>query len=197
MPEGERMLGMFFEPVNWIPLERRIGSQCAEFMWMYRKDGVEFYKHIQTRRYLLLDSELRCYRQREGGLVEVDFEQELRLARGSQSSAGWEARNNMADESDRVEEGGMACRYPAEQTLAVRSWIGEASAERVGQTWREEDHAALVRNMRSADKLTLQLIDFASERAVKTALKILQREDSYGSRSEVEHSRAGLAVRGD
>lgn len=196
MPEAERMSAVLFESVNWIPLERRIGSQCAEFMWMYRKDGVEFYKHIQTRRYLLLDSESRCYRQREGALVEVDFERELRLTKGSESCAGREARNNMADESDRV-EGEMACRYPAEQILTVRAWIGGASAERVGQIWREEDHAALVRNMRAADKLTVQLIDFASQRAVKTAFETVQREDLHGSRSEAEHSRAGLAVRGD
>ncbi len=53
MPEVEQMHEMSLEPVNWIPLERRIGRQCAEFMWMYRKDGVEFYKHVETRRYLL------------------------------------------------------------------------------------------------------------------------------------------------
>ncbi len=196
MPEAERMSAVLFEPLNWIPLERRIGSRCEEFMWMYGKDGVEFYKHIQTRRYLLLDSESRCYRQREGELVEVDFEQELCLARGSQSCAGREARNNMADESDRV-TGAIAYENPAEQSLAVRGWIGEASAERVGQIWRDEDHAVLVRNMRAANRLTVQLIDFASQRAVKTALDTVQRENSYGSRSEVEHSRAGLAVRSD
>ncbi len=66
-------------------------------------------------------------------------------------------------------------RNSAEQTLAVRGWICEASAERVGQIWRDEDHAALVRNMRAADKLTVQLIDFASQRAVKTALDTVQR----------------------
>jgi hypothetical protein len=93
--------------------------------------------------------------------------------------------------------GVVAAVNATEQTLAVRTWICDASAERVGQTWREEDHAALVRNMRAADRLTVQLVDFASERAVKTALQTVQREDFYGSRSEVEHSRAGLALRGD
>ena len=85
MPEVGQMHGMSLEPINWTPLQRRIGRQCAEFMWMFRQDGVEFYKHIQTRRYLLLESESRCYRQIAGALVEVDFEQELRLARDSET----------------------------------------------------------------------------------------------------------------
>ena len=88
MPEVELMPGMSLEPGNWAPLERRIGRQCVEFMWMYRQDGVEFYKHIQTRRYLLLDSESRCYRQIAGVLIEVDFEHELRLARDSETCSG-------------------------------------------------------------------------------------------------------------
>lgn len=195
MYEAERMPGLVFEPINWIPLERRIGSQCAEFMWMYRKDGVEFYKHIQTRRYLLLDSKSRCYRQREGALVEVDFERELRFVSGNHTCTGREGRNNMADELDRIARE-KACGNRADHTVAVRAWICEASAQRVGQIWREEDHAALVRNMLAADRLTVQLIDFASHRAVKTALDTVQ-ENAYGSRSEVEHSRAGLAVCGD
>jgi hypothetical protein len=30
---------------NWAPLERLLTPvQCAEFMWMYREDGVEHYK---------------------------------------------------------------------------------------------------------------------------------------------------------
>ena len=40
---------------NWAPLEQRIGEQCADFMWIYAKDGVEYYKHIVTRRYRLLE----------------------------------------------------------------------------------------------------------------------------------------------
>jgi hypothetical protein len=195
MPEVEQMHEMSLEPINWMPLERRIGRQCAEFMWMCRKDGVEFYKHVETRRYLLLDSESRCYRQAGGGVfVEADFEQELRLARGIESRPALERQ--LAEELDRKTEE-MAAMNGTEQTLAIRTWICEASAERVGQTWREEDHAALVRNMRAADRLTVQLVDFASERAVKTALQTVQREDFHGSRSEVEHSRAGLALRGD
>ena len=37
------------------------GAPCAAFMWMYRTDGLEFYKHIDTRRYLILDSDGACY----------------------------------------------------------------------------------------------------------------------------------------
>jgi hypothetical protein len=39
---------------------RKLGvsvTGCAAFMWMWRDRGIEFYKHIDIRRYLLLDSE--------------------------------------------------------------------------------------------------------------------------------------------
>ena len=42
--------------------------------------------------------------------------------------------------------------------LMVRKWIGDVSAERVGQVWRAEDHEALIRTMRAADELTLALV---------------------------------------
>ena len=59
---------------------------------MYRKDGVEFYKHVETRRYLLLDSESRCYRQTGAGVfVEIDFEQALCVARASKAVQSWSA----------------------------------------------------------------------------------------------------------
>lgn len=49
---------------NWAPLEANLAPElCAEFMWMFRKDGVEYYKHIQTRRYLQLTAEGRCTAQ--------------------------------------------------------------------------------------------------------------------------------------
>jgi len=68
---------MEFEPANWKPLEIQIGQQCAEFMWMWRQNGLEYYKHIDTRRYLVLDAEGRIYRQRGGDLVIVDFAEEF------------------------------------------------------------------------------------------------------------------------
>lgn len=52
--------------------------QCAEFMWMCRQDGVEYYKHVATRRYLMLDGQGQCYAQRDGRLVLADFGEQLR-----------------------------------------------------------------------------------------------------------------------
>ena len=69
---------MEFEPANWKPLEIQIGERCAEFMWMRRQNGLEYYKHIDTRRYLILDAEGRCYIRRDGDLVGVDFAEEFR-----------------------------------------------------------------------------------------------------------------------
>jgi hypothetical protein len=51
-------------------------------MWMWREGGIEFYKHITTRRYLLLDSDGGCYRQTGGGLEAVDVAAELKRVRG-------------------------------------------------------------------------------------------------------------------
>jgi hypothetical protein len=65
------------EPVNWDPLEMHIGSRCAEFMWMYRENGREHYKHIDTRQYLILDSRGGCYRSQGTELVRVDFQDEF------------------------------------------------------------------------------------------------------------------------
>lgn len=69
---------MEFEPANWKPLEIQIGERCVEFMWMWRQAGLEYYKHIDTRRYLILDAEGRCYLRRDGDLVIVDFAEEFR-----------------------------------------------------------------------------------------------------------------------
>lgn len=86
MPQGDGVLHglerggqeMKFEPANWKPLEMRVGEGCAEFMWMWRQNDLEYYKHIDTRRYLILDAEGRSYRQRDGDLVGVDFAEEFR-----------------------------------------------------------------------------------------------------------------------
>jgi hypothetical protein len=85
MPQGDGVsLGlerggheMEFEPANWKPLKMRIGERCAEFMWMWRQDNLEYYKHIDTRRYLVLDAEGRTYRRRGGDLEGVDFAEEF------------------------------------------------------------------------------------------------------------------------
>ena len=49
-------------------------AACAAFMWMYRTDGLEFYKHIDTRRYLILDSDGGCYSYNAEGLIRVLFQ---------------------------------------------------------------------------------------------------------------------------
>jgi hypothetical protein len=69
---------MELEPANWEPLEHRIGSRCGEFMWMWRENGLEHYKHIDTRRYLILDAKGRSYVRRGGDLVRVNFRKEFR-----------------------------------------------------------------------------------------------------------------------
>jgi len=74
-----------FDKPNWAPLEAMGGPElCAQFMWMWRESGIEFYKHIDARRYLLLDSEGRCYRQTEGGFEPVDASTELKRVKGEE-----------------------------------------------------------------------------------------------------------------
>lgn len=71
-----------FESPNWKPLEKLIGpSGCEEFMWMWREAGVEFYKHIRTRRYLLLDAAGQCYRRGPNGLELCDVQAEVKRVR--------------------------------------------------------------------------------------------------------------------
>jgi hypothetical protein len=72
------MRTMTFDKPNWEPLERLIGPKCAEFMWMWRENEVEFYKHIGTRRYLRLDSQGRCYREGARGLELANRDEELK-----------------------------------------------------------------------------------------------------------------------
>ena len=69
-------------PANWKPLELRIGHRCGEFMWMWREHGLEYYKHIDTRRYLILDAKGRSYVRRGGVLVRGDFRSEFRRVVG-------------------------------------------------------------------------------------------------------------------
>ena len=72
-----------FDQPNWAPLEAMGGPElCCRFMWMWRQSGIEFFKHIDTRRYLLLDSSGRCYRQTEGGFEPMDVETELKRVKG-------------------------------------------------------------------------------------------------------------------
>lgn len=147
---------------NWAPLETKLResgrsvSVCAAFMWMWRDRGVEFYKHIDTRRYLLLDPQCRCWRQRGLELELADFENEFY----------------------RVTEMGMANSEP-ENRGAVASpkagrWVGDISAERVGNLWRPEDHEAVIHNLRAADRLATQVVAFSTRRAVEQFQKVSQ-----------------------
>ena len=62
---------------DWGPLRRHLAeTDCADFMWMYRHGVVHFYKHINTRRYLVLDGAGNCFRCANGELSNVDFELE-------------------------------------------------------------------------------------------------------------------------
>jgi len=82
---------------NWTPLERRLTPvQCAEFMWMYREDGVEHYKHIVSRRYLLLDQDRRCLVRTAEGLRETPFEQEWRRVTGRTGGSERDGDENRA-----------------------------------------------------------------------------------------------------
>jgi hypothetical protein len=49
---------------------------------MWREGGIEFYKHIGTRRYLLLESKGTCYRQTAAGLEVIDVAAELKRVTG-------------------------------------------------------------------------------------------------------------------
>ena len=71
---------------NWAPLEVRLSGDVEvirEFMWMFgdQDTGVEYYKHLITRRYLLLHRDGRCLQQSLNGLIEVDFDADLRRVR--------------------------------------------------------------------------------------------------------------------
>ena len=48
-----------------------------------------------------------------------------------------------------------------------RKWIRDISAERVGETWRSEDHQALVTNLRGVDEVAAGLVDLARREAAK------------------------------
>lgn len=68
---------------NWAPLKGHLSdAECAKFMWMYRAEGVEYYKHSITRRYLLLDAEGQCLARTAEGLQEILFEDEWERVSG-------------------------------------------------------------------------------------------------------------------
>lgn len=80
---------------NWRPLEDRLSPRlCAEFMWMFRDNGVEHYKHIVTRRYFRLDQDGRCLAWTNDGLKEVPFEHEWNRVTGRAGGRDNDAAGN-------------------------------------------------------------------------------------------------------
>jgi hypothetical protein len=70
--------------------------------------------------------------------------------------------------------------------VAARKWIGDVSAERVGQLWRSEDHEVLLTTMRAADELTVALIALARREALEACLLSGGKEDQDGVRTQAE-----------
>ena len=59
---------------DWGPLALHVPpSEREDFMWMHRDGGINFYKHIVTRRYLMIDAGGNCLRWDRKGLQVVDF----------------------------------------------------------------------------------------------------------------------------
>jgi hypothetical protein len=90
----------------------------------------------------------------------------------------------------------LSCGDPG-GPIAVRKWIGDVSAERVGQGWRTEDHEALLRAMRAADELTFALVARARGDASETSLNSRERNNGHGSRSKTEPVGADVHAGGD
>ena len=81
--------------------------------------------------------------------------------------------------------------------VAVRKWIGDVSAERVGQMWRAEDHEALLRAMRAADELTLALVALARRESLEPGVNENERTDGHGVRSKTEQVGVDVSAGGD
>ena len=64
---------------DWKPLEAKLTTaQCAGFMYMGKLNGVHWYKHGLTRRYLNLGDDGRAYRYLDRGrFEEIRFEEAL------------------------------------------------------------------------------------------------------------------------
>ena len=80
--------------------------------------------------------------------------------------------------------------------ITVRKWIGDVSAERVGQMWRAEDHEALLRAMRAADELTLALVALARRESLE-GVNENERTDGHGFRTKAESVGVDFSAGGD
>ena len=81
--------------------------------------------------------------------------------------------------------------------IAVRKWIGDVSAERVGQMWRAEDHEALLRAMRAADELSLALVALARRESLEAGVNEKERTDGHGVQSKTEPVGIDVSAGGD
>lgn len=53
---------------DWAPLEQMLGPElCERFMYMGPCGEIYLYKHIDTRRYLILDVQGKCFRYTGNG----------------------------------------------------------------------------------------------------------------------------------
>src|ERR1700690_1039990 len=82
-------------------------------------------------------------------------------------------------------------------SIAVRKWIGDVSADRVGRVWTAEDHEALLRTMRAADELTLALVGPARREPLEAGLGTNERMDLDGIRSTTEPVVVNIHAHGD
>lgn len=47
---------------SWTPLEKALSrAQCIDFMWMGAAGTILFYKHMDTRRYLLINADTGAF----------------------------------------------------------------------------------------------------------------------------------------
>jgi hypothetical protein len=63
---------------DWAPLEQVLGPKlCQCFMFMGRSGEFYLYKHIDTRRYLNLDAEGRCFRYTGNGYEPQELQRAI------------------------------------------------------------------------------------------------------------------------
>jgi hypothetical protein len=107
-------------------------------------------------------------------------------------------RNSGPERGRREREvAGSMNRREREEPTAIRKWIGDVSAERVGQTWRAEDHEALIRMMHATDELAEALVASARRHAEKGAFEKSEMEDFDGVRATIKPVGLETQTRGD
>jgi hypothetical protein len=83
--------------------------------------------------------------------------------------------------------------YEGNGTPAARKWIGDISAERIGEIWRQEDHEALVTTLRGVDQVTVGLVALARREASPAGSKA-QRGDSRSMETDGRRNLWGLRL---